>query len=421
MKYLYFIKKGKIRLSYNKSILEIHSLINLIKEQIKQKVFDKETNKDNPIIKYLEENENLYSVSGDIDLIKPELQKKQERILMIYQENKCLGYESYYYGLKYLYTATVASDNVEVYKISITQLAKIFNNKNEKCYIDLASQAENSLFFLMKRFIKINELLMNFSKKRKEIDNEVEKNQTITINKNNSHNYFRIKSVKISSEIAKILPNIQKYKIIRNPDTSKLFISNLNPQIMNKKLPTINLNETSSQSSSLLYQSDYEKNIMNNNIIQTTEKNTNEQNLEKQILYKKLNHQRKSQLLTRTKLKNAEYKTKDFTINSSILNNTKFLRESKNNSMSCIFNKKSNNIGESQLFNENNLSKGYNNYNEINTNAQNNNSIIKKKLLGDKLQKFIKIKRNVMMKKNKIYNDQKNKLKAMVNIYNFAD
>ena len=421
VKYLYFIKKGKIRLSYNKSILEIHSLINLIKEQIKQKVFDKETNKDNPIIKYLEENENLYSVSGDIDLIKPELQKKQERILMIYQENKCLGYESYYYGLKYLYTATVASDNVEVYKISITQLAKIFNNKNEKCYIDLASQAENSLFFLMKRFIKINELLMNFSKKRKEIDNEVEKNQTITINKNNSHNYFRIKSVKISSEIAKILPNIQKYKIIRNPDTSKLFISNLNPQIMNKKLPTINLNETSSQSSSLLYQSDYEKNIMNNNIIQTTEKNTNEQNLEKQILYKKLNHQRKSQLLTRTKLKNVENKTKDFTINSSILNNTKFLRESKNNSMSCIFNKKSNNIFESQLFNENNLSKGNNNYNEINTNAQNNNSIIKKKLLGDKLQKFIKIKRNVMMKKNKIYNDQKNKLKAMVNIYNFAD
>ena len=273
VKYLYFIRKGKIRLSYNKSILEIHSLINLIKEQIKQKVFDKETNKDNPIIKYLEENEILYSVSGDIDLIKPELKKKQERILiflyiifilyilykkrlMIYQENKCLGYESYYYGLKYLYTATVASDNMEVYKISITQLAKIFNNKNEKCYIDLAHQAENSLFFLMKRFIKINELLMNFSKKRKESENEVEKNQTITINKSNSHNYLRIKSIKISSAIAKILPNIQKYKLLKNPDTSKLFISNLNPQIMNKKLPTINLNETSSQSSSLLYQSD---------------------------------------------------------------------------------------------------------------------------------------------------------------------
>ena len=421
VKYLYFIRKGKIRLSYNKSILEIHSLINLIKEQIKQKVFDKETNKDNPIIKYLEENEILYSVSGDIDVIKPELKKKKERILMIYQENKCLGYESYYYGLKYLYTATVASDNMEVYKISITQLAKIFNNKNEKCYIDLAHQAENSLFFLMKRFIKINELLMNFSKKRKESENEVEKNQTITINKSNSHNYLRIKSIKISSAIAKILPNIQKYKLLKNPDTSKLFISNLNPQIMNKKLPTINLNETSSQSSSLLYQSDYEKNLINNNLIQTTEKNTNEQNLEKQILYKKLNHQRKSQLLTRSKLKNLENKTKDFSINSSIHNNTKCLRESKNNSMSCIFNKKSINIGESQIFNENNTSKSKYNYMEIHTNAHNNNSIIKKKLLGDKLQKFIKIKRNVMLKKNKMYNDQKNKLKAMVNIYNFVD
>ena len=44
VRYLYFIKKGKVKLSYNKSILEIHSLINLIKEQIKQKVFDKESN-----------------------------------------------------------------------------------------------------------------------------------------------------------------------------------------------------------------------------------------------------------------------------------------------------------------------------------------------------------------------------------------
>ena len=262
---------------------------------------------------------------------------------------------------------------------------------------------------------------MNFSKKRKETDNEVEKNQTIIINKNNCHNYLRIKSMQISSELAKILPNIQKYKIVKNPDTSKLFISNLNPQIMNKKLPLINMNETSSQSSSLLYQSDYEKNILNNNIIQTTEKNTNEQNLEKQILYKKLNHQRKSQLLTKNNQKNCENKTKDYTINSSMLNNIKFLRESKNNSMSCIFYRKSNNIGESQLFYENNISKGKNNYMEIYTNAQNNNSSIKKKLIGDELQKFIKIKRNVMLKKNKMYNDQKNKLKAMVNIYNFVD
>ena len=427
VKYLYFIKKGKVKLSYNKSILEIHSLINLIKEQIKQKVFDKDSN-NNEIIKYLEENQNYYSVEGEIDSIKEELNNKQERIIIIYQENQCLGYECYYYGLKYLYTATAASDKVELYKISITQLAKIFNNRNEKCYIDLARKAEKSLFFLMKRFIKMNELLMNLSKKRKETQNEVEKNnQTIVVNKVSSHNFLRVKSMKIkSTEISKILPNILKYKMMRNPDTSKLFISNLSSQIMNRKLPTINANETSNQSSiSIHCQSEYEKNILNNNNnIQITdaEKNTNEQNYQRQIFRKKLNHQRKSQIfLTRTNSKISEFNSnisKEVSIiNSTLLNNSKFIRENKNN-MSSIFLRQPNNIGESIIINENNISSFNRNKNmDIYANTLNS----ERQLLGDKRQKLLKIKKSVMLKKNRIYHEQKNKLKAMVNIYKFDD
>ena len=426
VKYLYFIKKGKVKLSYNKSILEIHSLINLIKEQIKQKVFDKESN-NNEIIKYLEENQNYYSVEGEIDSIKEELNNKQERIIIIYQENQCLGYECYYYGLKYLYTATAASDKVELYKISITQLAKIFNNRNEKCYIDLARKAEKSLFFLMKRFIKMNELLMNLSKKRKETQNEVEKNnQTIVVNKVSSHNFLRVKSMKIkSTEISKILPNILKYKMMRNPDTSKLFISNLSSQIMNRKLPTINANETSNQSSiSIHCQSEYEKNILNNNNIQITdaEKNTNEQNYQRQIFRKKLNHQRKSQIfLTRTKSKISEFNSnisKEVSIiNNTFINNSKFIRES-NNNMSSIFLRQPNNIGESIIINENNISSINRNKNmDIYANALNS----ERQLLGDKRQKLLKIKKSVMLKKNRMYHEQKNKLKAMVNIYKFDD
>ena len=426
VKYLYFIKKGKVKLSYNKSILEIHSLINLIKEQIKQKVFDKESN-NNEIIKYLEENQNYYSVEGEIDSIKEELNNKQERIIIIYQENQCLGYECYYYGLKYLYTATAASDKVELYKISITQLAKIFNNRNEKCYIDLARKAEKSLFFLMKRFIKMNELLMNLSKKRKETQNEVEKNnQTIVVNKVSSHNFLRVKSMKIkSTEISKILPNILKYKMMRNPDTSKLFISHLSSQIMNRKLPTINANETSNQSSiSIHCQSEYEKNILNNNNIQITdaEKNTNEQNYQRQIFRKKLNHQRKSQIfLTRTNSKISEFNSnisKEVSIiNNTFINNSKFIRES-NNNMSSIFLRQPNNIGESIIINENNISSINRNKNmDIYANTLNS----ERQLLGDKRQKLLKIKKSVMLKKNRIYHEQKNKLKAMVNIYKFDD
>ena len=427
VKYLYFIKKGKVKLSYNKSILEIHSLINLIKEQIKQKVFDKESN-NNEIIKYLEENQNYYSVEGEIDSIKEELNNKQERIIIIYQENQCLGYECYYYGLKYLYTATAASDKVELYKISITQLAKIFNNRNEKCYIDLARKAEKSLFFLMKRFIKMNELLMNLSKKRKETQNEVEKNnQTVVVNKVSSHNFLRVKSMKIKgAEISKILPNILKYKMMRNPDTSKLFISNLSSQIMNRKLPTINANETSNQSSiSIHCQSEYEKNILNNNNIQINdaEKNTNEQNIQRQIFRKKLNHQRKSQIfLTRTNSKISEFNSnisKEVSIiNNTFINNSKFIRENNINNMSSIFLRQPNNIGESIIINENNLSSINRNKNmDIYANALNS----ERQLLGDKRQKLLKIKKSVMLKKNRIYHEQKNKLKAMVNIYKFDD
>ena len=198
----------------------------------------------------------------------------------------------------------------------------------------------------MKRFIKMNELLMNLSKKRKETQNEVEKNnQTIVVNKVSSHNFLRVKSMKIkSAEISKILPNILKYKMMRNPDTSKLFISNLSSQIMNRKLPTINANETSNQSSiSIHCQSEYEKNILNNNNIQITdaEKNTNEQNYQRQIFRKKLNHQRKSQIfLTRTKSKISEFNSnisKEVSIiNNTFINNSKFIRES-NNNMSSIF------------------------------------------------------------------------------------
>ena len=137
VKYLYFIKKGRVRLSYKKSILEVHSLINIIRERIKQKRFEEENNEneENEILKFLENEQNYHNLTGDIDTIKQELNNKQERNIMIYQENQCIGYESYYYGLKYLYTAKAVSDSVEIYKISITQLAKLFNNKIGRAHV----------------------------------------------------------------------------------------------------------------------------------------------------------------------------------------------------------------------------------------------------------------------------------------------
>ena len=86
--------------------------------------------------------------------------------------------------------------------------------------------------------------------------------------------------------------------------------------------------------------------------------------------------------------------------------------------MSSIFLRQPNNIGESIIINENNISSINRNKNMyIYANALNS----ERQLLGDKRQKLLKIKKRVMLKKNRIYHEQKNKLKAMVNIYKFDD
>ena len=434
VKYLFFIKKGRVRLSYKKSILEIHSLINIIKERIKQKKLEEENNNDNEsdIIKFLDNNPNIYNLSGNFDSIKSELNTKQERNIMVYQQNQCLGYECYYYGLKYLYTAIAASDRVEIYKISITQLAKIFHNKNEKCFIDLAKRAEETLFFLMKRFIKINNLMMEFLEKRKEAEQEAEKTQAVEIvnprkvflYKNKRQN---IKPIIVKkSEISKILPSLIKKK------TSSKIIDNsyLNNDTLylSKKLPTLsnynNNNESSNQASSIINIAEYEKNIFNNKSqLSGIEKRDKYTKLKSQLFYNKLNQKRRVKLfLTRAKLNNFN-KSGDNSFNNSSYNNSYHLKESNRfSNLSCIPLRNSNfesRIIEDDSLNENNISTF------ISKSRLNNQSALlplnlmnnQKKLIKNKLQNFINIKKKLIIKKNKIYKDQKDKIKSMINNY----
>ena len=432
VKYLYFIKKGRVKLSYNKSIIEIHSLINIIREQIKTKKFDDSSNNEDEIVEFSERFKNYYNLSGDIESIKSELNTKQERNIMIYQENQCLGYESYYYGLKYLYTATAVSDNVEIYKISITQLAKIFNNKNERCYLDLSKQAERAIFFYMKRLIKINNLLLNFCKKRKTSVEEAEKNQIILEenNKDNSNIIHKKRTMLIKkAEISKNLPNLMKVKDVQKKDN--IFL--INSHFVSKKLPLVINHETSSISSRY-DQSEYEKNILNNKSqLSTVEKCENISNVRKIFLYKKLNNQKRKLFITssRTKINDLNLnKSKDNSINSSYNTISKYLRESKNSSLSSLQIKKSNYIeGPKIIINEPNEMKNI--LYLSNTITRNNESnlltnfpVIKsrgKKLIGDKLRKFMNIKKNLLIKKSKIYKSQKDKLKSMFNSYVIED
>ena len=430
VKYLYFIRKGRVRLTYKKSILEVHSLINIIKEQIKQKKFEEGDHNESEIIKFLENNSNNYNLKGNFESIKKELNNKQDRNIMVYQENQCLGYESYYYGLKYLYTAIAASDNVEVYKISVTQLAKIFTTKNEKCYSDLAKRAEEALFFLMKRFIKLNNLLMDFYEKRKLAEEEDEKNQTKQIVNprraifgNNANKRQNKKSIVIKkSEISRILPNLIK-KAKAEKSLERSYINN-GPFSMYKKLPTVNNYETSDQSSTLINISEYERNFFNDKgRLPMIEKNEKLPDLKKHMFYQKLNHNKKKLYLTSSRAKlNHLTKSRENSVNSSLYDNSKTLKDSKISHMSSIPLRKSNFIIEPRLLeddsDERKTGGRFNNQSALFPLKQINN---KKKIIGGKLQNFIKIKKKLIIKKNKIYKDQKDRLKLMVNNFTIEE
>ena len=427
IKYLYFIKKGRVRLSFKKSILEIHSLINIIKEQIKQKRFD-EANNDNKIINFLKNEQNYYDIKGDIDVIKIELNSKQERDLMIYQENQCLGYECYYYGLKYLYTARAISDNVEMYKISLPQLIKLFNNKNEMCYVDLSKKAEECLFLFMKRLIKVNSILMNFLKKRI-IVKETEKNQQINRNEPNKiidkNNCYKKKLMPLrKTEISKIIPSLIK-KVNNANNTDNSFIFNFNESLkLNKNLHSLNNPNDSTKL-------EHEKNYLNNSCqLPKIQKPEKYYHLKNELLEKKLNSKinirNKELFLTSSRTNfdktNINNKNKEKTINSSKNNNSIYFKESIKSNFSCIplrnsnYYKELNNVGKESFYKKSEINifkmpdKGrITNRSEIFPLEQT------KKLFGGKLRKFINIKKKLIMKKNLIYKFQKDRLNFMFN------
>jgi hypothetical protein len=343
---------------------------------------------------------------------------------MIYQENQCIGYESYYYGLKYLYTAKAVSDSVEIYKISITQLAKIFNNKNEKCYIDLSKKAEETLFFFMKRFIKINNFLLNFLEKRREAE-EIEKNASSNqfLNRVNPRNIFDKnnyrKGILIKkSEISRILPDVVK-RFQNGKSTENSYLLNNESSFVYKKLPTLHINESSNKS-------DNEKNFLNDKGQLPKVEKDKSNNLKKLLFYKKLNPIKHKVFLTSSRAKQNYFnKSRENSINSSYNSNSKYFKDSVTSNLSCIPLKKSNYIESRILEDESSDKKNEINLSTIlNKSLLNNQSALlpfnainnKRKLLSNRLQNFINIKKNLMLKKNKIYKDQKDRLKIMVNI-----
>ena len=246
----YFIKSGKVKLTSNRSIIENHILIELLKNIIsKNSKYRAELNTN------INLNELYSEIKNNLEYLNDEINIKNNTHLMTLQANNCIGCELYYYGLNSLYTVEANSEEVEVYKIPTDKLMKILKDKNHKAlyYYEKYSQECLKLFF--DRLLKLNNMLLVNMKKTK------------IRHFGNLYNFERIEPKKKTNRNNKKLNNIiNKFNSI---DTFKLINSN--------SLNYFNIVNDNNIKNSTLEKDNKKSNDINNNInfFLTTQKSLN--------------------------------------------------------------------------------------------------------------------------------------------------
>lgn len=145
VEYIYLIEDGNIELSTTKTILEMHTVIRMIKNISETLTANKFNVKD--------EFPNLQNQIKD--LIKGLTQRSVRKIFIIGQK-ECLCAESLLYGLNNLFTGTVVSEELVAYKISVENLTKIFNAEEKSVYNDFQRLCNKKLNIIEERLIGIN-------------------------------------------------------------------------------------------------------------------------------------------------------------------------------------------------------------------------------------------------------------------------
>ena len=213
VEYIYFIKSGIVKLISNRSILENYIIIDLIKNvTTKNEASESEENENKKNIKD-------YVFKTDTQLLKKELNIKHKSHLITYQKNQALGYECFYFGINYLYTAIAESKEVKLYRIKIKHLIEILKEKGQIGYKHLIKKAENTMKLLLERFTLINNDLMKFYD-RKFLDKK-------------NLNQIKAKKNKERKEIRKLKNKFENFGIL------------LSDQDENKKENNFNLNNDS--------------------------------------------------------------------------------------------------------------------------------------------------------------------------------
>ena len=168
IQFCYFIKSGTIKLTSNRSILENHILIELIKNIILKSIQYEHINEYDNYNIHTALNEIYSEVKNNIEYLNDEINIKKKIHIMTLQEKNCIGSECYYYGLNYLYTAEANSDEVEVYRLSSDKLMKILKDKSHRSYHYYQEYCEQNLKIFFDRLVKLNDMSLFNMKKNKQ-------------------------------------------------------------------------------------------------------------------------------------------------------------------------------------------------------------------------------------------------------------
>jgi hypothetical protein len=147
---LYFIDKslehlvnvGAIDIPDIENISKLNRIMNMLKNNKDEdkKKNDNIDNNDNNI-----NNNKKYILKNNLDFLGKEINLKHYRHLITYQSNQCIGFECFYYGLNYLYTAIAVSKEVKIYRIKIKHLIEVLNDKGENCLRDFCKKSEKKM------------------------------------------------------------------------------------------------------------------------------------------------------------------------------------------------------------------------------------------------------------------------------------
>ena len=143
--YLYFIKEGIVELSINKNVFEIENIIQYLTKLCK----NNNNNFNSFNVRNTHYENNIYD-------LKKHLQKNKKIKLLLIHDKDCIGIESLYFGINFLYTAQIISETCKIYKIDINNIFKIFNDEIEvfPTYIE---ECYKRIEILLERLISLND------------------------------------------------------------------------------------------------------------------------------------------------------------------------------------------------------------------------------------------------------------------------